>query len=144
MQREKTPPFPSSIVHLRTSEENELVLGVVIISRQQSDFEDIERDFQQFCQSREFLFTLIEYLVITNAHCFLHLMNGDPEYLILVGLFPRIVVYTRIAHLTICDDLVSAFTCQDETPLQASVVIDIGISHHESKDQRCVVFVTYK
>ena len=53
-------------------------------------------------------------------------MNRYSEYLVLVWLFLSLVVHTFITHLTICNDLAPTFTCQNETSLQAPVVIDIG------------------
>ena len=38
----------------------------------------------------------------------------------------------------------STFTCQDETSLQAPVVIDIGVTRCLYNDIRCVVFVTHE
>ena len=38
----------------------------------------------------------------------------------------------------------STFTCQNETSLQAPVVIDIGIDNWLTKDGRCGVFVSNK
>ena len=71
-------------------------------------------------------------------------MNRHPEYLVLVWLFPSLVVYTFITHLAMRDDLVPIFTCQNETSLQAPVVLDIGVYHHIPKDGRCVMFVTHE
>ena len=71
-------------------------------------------------------------------------MNCHSEYLVLVGLFPPLVVHTRIAYVAICDNLVSAFTCQNEISLQTTVVIDIGGDHSASKDQRCMMFLTHE
>ena len=42
------------------------------------------------------------------------------------------------------DYLVSTFTRQNKTPLQAPIVIDIDINYRASKDQRCMVFVTHE
>ena len=71
-------------------------------------------------------------------------MNCYSEHLVLVGLFPPLVVHGCIAHLANCDYLVSAFTGQNEIPLQASVVIDIRVDNCASKGQRCMMFVTHE
>ena len=70
-------------------------------------------------------------------------MNGVSEYLVLVWLFSPLVVHTFIAHLAIRDDLVPTIACQDETPLQAPVVIDVEVYHCASEDDWCGVFVTH-
>ena len=75
--------------------------------------------------------------LLPRSHELLHL-----EHLVLVGLFPPLVVHTFIIHLTIYNDLVSTFTCQNETLLQVPVVLDIGIDNWLSKDGRCGMFVS--
>ena len=70
-------------------------------------------------------------------------MNGVSEYLVLVWLFSPLVVHTFIAHLAIRDDLVPTIAFQDETPLQAPVVIDVEVYHCASEDDWCGVFVTH-
>ena len=87
----------------------------------------LSETFNNCDQSRKILFTFIEFLVITNVHCFLDLMNRHSKHLVPVALFPPLVVHTRIPHFRIRHDLVSAFTFQNETPLQTPVVIDIGV-----------------
>ena len=71
-------------------------------------------------------------------------MNGYTEYFVLVGLFPPLVVHGFIANLTIRDDLVSAFTFQNEAPLQASVVIDVRVDYCTLDDERCWMLVTHE
>ena len=71
-------------------------------------------------------------------------MNSYSEHLVLVRLFPSLVEYTFITHLMICNDFVSIFTLQNETPLQTHVVIDIGIDNWMSKDRRSWMFVSIK
>ena len=67
-----------------------------------------------------------------------------PNTLYLSGCVPLLVVHTCIIHLTICNDLVSIITCQNETPLQAPVVLDIRVDYRSSKDGRCMMFVTHE
>ena len=88
--------------------------------------------------------TRVEGLVIANAHCFLDIVNCHSEHLVLIGLFPPLVVHGCITHLAICDNPVSAFTCQDEAPLQTSVVIDVWVDRRLSNDRRCVVLVAHE
>ena len=71
-------------------------------------------------------------------------MNRHFEHLVLLWLFLPLVVYNHITHLTICNDLVSTFTCQNETLLQALIVIDIGIDNWLSKDWMCGMFVSHE
>ena len=75
---------------------------------------------------------MLEIAQVLDVHevlgnCFLDIVNCHPEHLVLVGLFPSLVVHGCIVYLTIRDNLVSAFTSQNETPLQASVVIDVRV-----------------
>ena len=71
-------------------------------------------------------------------------MNGHSEYLVLVGLLLPFVVHGCIANLAIRDDLVSAFTRQNEAPLQASVIIDVRVDDCASDDERCGMLVSYE
>ena len=93
---------------------------------------------------RRIFFTRVEGCIVANVHRLLHFVNSHSEHLVLIGLLPPLVVHTRIAHLAIRDDLMSAFTGQNKSPLQASVVIDIGVNRCLSNDERSQVLVSYE